>query len=184
MDGHRPVTAPGARLAAMAMVAALAVWMLAGCGGAKKAPTETPPPPDEAAAAVEGPTGATSSRVPISAEDPDRIAERWGVEIVAIRPSAADNILDFRYRVLDPEKATFLVDRTIKAYITDQKTGRTGAVPVTAKVGPLRQTLRAGPPPKDRILFILFANPDRAVRSGDKVTVTIGDLQVTDLVVD
>ena len=102
------------------------------------------------------------------------IEEQWGVKIESLRISGAGNLLDFRYRIIDPEKASYLVDRRNKAYMIDQASGKVLSVPTTAKVGPLRQTVRYGLPKKDRIYFILFGNP-HVMKSGDKVTVVIGD---------
>ncbi len=111
------------------------------------------------------------------------IEEQWGVKIESLRISGVGNLLDFRYRIIDPEKATHLVDRRNKAYIIDQASGKVLSVPTTAKVGPLRQTVRYGLPKKDRIYFILFGNP-HVMKSGDKVTVVIGDFKVKDLVIE
>ena len=111
------------------------------------------------------------------------IEEQWGVKIESLRISAAGNLLDFRYRIIDPEKATHLVDRRNKAYMIDQASGKVLSVPTTAKVGPLRQTVRYGLPKKDRIYFILFGNP-HVMKSGDKVTVVIGDFTAENIVVE
>lgn len=112
------------------------------------------------------------------------IAEKWGVEIVGIRRSAADTILDFRYRILDAEKAIPVVDRRIPALLIDQASGMKLGVPSSPTVGPLRQTTKYGPPKVGRVYFILFTNPGRLVQSGGKVTVVIGDFRVEDLVVE
>ena len=111
------------------------------------------------------------------------IEEQWGVKIESLRISGAGNLLDFRYRIIDPEKASHLVDRRNKAYMIDQASGKVLSVPTTAKVGPLRQTVRYGLPKKDRIYFILFGNP-HVMKSGDKVTVVIGDFKAENLIVE
>jgi hypothetical protein len=93
-------------------------------------------------------TGALSSTSkdapPDEQEQKMSIEEQWGVKIESLRTSAAGNLLDFRYRIIDPEKASYLVDRRNKAYMIDQASGRVLSVPTTAKVGPLRQTVRYG----------------------------------------
>ena len=111
------------------------------------------------------------------------IEEKWGVKVESLRTSAAGNLIDFRYRIIEPEKASYLVDRRNKPYMIDQATGKVLSVPTTAKVGPLRQTVRYGLPKKDRIYFILFGNP-HVMKPGDKVTVVIGDFRVEDLVIE
>ena len=100
-----------------------------------------------------------------------------------IRISAAGNLVDFRFRIIDPEKASYLVDRKNKAYMIDQSSGKVLSVPTTAKVGPLRQTVRYGLPKSDRVYFILFGNP-HVLKSGDKVTVVIGDFKAENIVIE
>ena len=112
------------------------------------------------------------------------IEEQWGVRIESIRTSAAGNLLDFRYRIIDPDKALPLVERKNKPYLIDQESGKTLGVPSGAKIGPLRQTVRYGKPKEDRIYFVLFGNPGGFVKPGNKVTVVIGDFRVEDLVVE
>jgi hypothetical protein len=111
------------------------------------------------------------------------IEEQWGVKIESLRTSAAGNLLDFRFRIIDPEKASYLVDRRNKAYMIDQASGKVLSVPTTAKVGPMRQTVRYGLPKKDRIYFILFGNP-HLIKPGDKATVVIGDFKAENIVVE
>lgn len=111
------------------------------------------------------------------------LKEKWGVEVLGIQTSATGYILDFRYRVLDAEKAAPLLDRRIKSkpYVLVEKDNARLGVPVTSKLGALRQTtlnVKA-----NRNYFILFSNPSRHVRSGDKVTVVIGDFKAEHLVV-
>ncbi|RMG84918.1 MAG: hypothetical protein D6708_16425, partial [Candidatus Dadabacteria bacterium] len=38
-------------------------------------------------------------------EKPDPVREKWGIEVVGVMLSAGGYMLDFRYRVVDPEKA-------------------------------------------------------------------------------
>lgn len=106
---------------------------------------------------------------------------QWGVKVMPIHLSAEGYMLDFRYRVLDPEKAAPLFDRKIKPYLVDEATGAVLGVPEPPKVGALRNTRKPLP---DRNYFILFANPGRYVQKGKKVTVVIGDFKVEHLVVE
>lgn len=110
------------------------------------------------------------------------LEERFGMRPEILQLSAAGNMLDFRYRVTDPDKAKdILSDRHVRTYIIDQKSGTRLAVPNPPKVGPLRQTTRE--PQQDKIYFSIFANPGKMVEPGDKVTVVIGDFRAEDLVV-
>ncbi len=112
------------------------------------------------------------------------IEEQWGVQVESIRTSAAGGLLGFRCRALDSDKALPLVERKYKPYLIDQASGKKLGVPNTAKVGPLRQTVRYGKPKEDRIYFVLFGNPGGFIKPGDKVSVVIGDFKVENLVVE
>ena len=109
------------------------------------------------------------------------IEETWGIKIVGIRLTAADHMIDFRYHVLDSEKASILLSRQVQPYLIDQSTGTKLFVP-RIKIGPMRQT--AVKPPAGRNYVILFGNTNGSVKSGSKVTVVIGDLKIEDLVVE
>jgi hypothetical protein len=109
------------------------------------------------------------------------VEEKWGVRILSIRQSAEGYMLDFRYRVLDAGKAAPLFDRKIKPHLIDEATGAKFAVPEPPKVGALRTTR---PPERDKNYFIMFANPGRYIKKGNKVTVVIGEFKVENLVVE
>lgn len=109
------------------------------------------------------------------------LEEQWGVEVVGIRQSAAGYMLDFRYRVLDAEKATPLLDRRIKPELVVAKSGATLKVPVPPKIGALRQSAKFVK--ADRNYFILFSNPGRHVIPGDQVSVVIGEFKAENLTV-
>ena len=133
----------------------------------------------------------TSAATPLAAEPADRageaqdlaaadpLRERWGVEVLSIRTTASGYLLDFRYRVHDADKAAPLLDRRIKPYIEVDKSDARLGVPVTNKLGALRQSTQHVIP--DRNYFILFTNPGRHVVPGDRVSVVIGDFVAEDL---
>lgn len=106
----------------------------------------------------------------------------WGIEVVALRRTAGGAMLDFRYRVIDPEKARPLLDRGSKAFLIDQASGRRMGVPDTPKIGPLRQTARE--PIAGRTYFVIFSNPGKLLGAGDRATVVIGDFRAEDIVVE
>ncbi len=105
-----------------------------------------------------------------------------GVELAGIRLTSGGYMIDFRYRVLAPEKAAPLFDRKVAPYLIHEKTGSKFAVPAPAKVGPLRQTTLA--PEAGRQYFILFANPGKYMARGDLVTVVVGDVRFEHLQVE
>lgn len=105
----------------------------------------------------------------------------WGVHVMGIHRSAAGYILDFRFRILDAGKAAPLLDRNIKPALIVAKDKRVLRVPVTAKLGPLRQSATFAQ--ENRTYFMLFANPGKQVQRGDKVAVVIGDFKAEHLTV-
>ena len=126
-------------------------------------------------------TSETTRSADAAASASARIAERWGIEIQAIRLSANGYMLDFRYRVLDAAKAAQLSDRKATAYLIDQASGAKMAVPSPPKIGPMRtlKQIEAG-----RTYFIFFANPGKFIKPGNKVTVVVGDFRAENLIVE
>lgn len=109
-----------------------------------------------------------------------KLEDQWGIELTALRMTAADRMIDFRYRVLDAEKAAPLFKRQTKPYLIHQASGKVLAVPNTAKVGSLRNT---NMPKEGRIYWMFFGNQG-LVKAGDKVSVVIGDFRAENLVID
>ncbi len=153
--------------------AALMLALTAGC--VAPLPPACPLPPD--AAANDAPPATGLSSAPASG-----LAERWGIRVESLRLSAQGHILDFRYRVLDPDKAAALTDRAQVAYLINEATGERHKVPKMPKMGTLRST--AVRPEADRIYVILFANPGARIQSGNLVAVTIGAFKAEHLVVE
>jgi uncharacterized Zn ribbon protein len=125
----------------------------------------------------------SENKVPeqIAKPEPVSIEEKWGIKVVSVRLTAADHMIDFRYRIVDADKATALVQKDIKPYLIDQASGTKLLVPRT-RLGPMRQS--SVKPAADRNYAILFGNTGKLVKQGSKVTVVIGDLKVEDLVVE
>jgi len=129
----------------------------------------------------------TTSPVPTSETVPESTstswADEWGIEFVSLRLTASDQMLDFRYRILDPDKATKITRRPIQAYAVHDQTGAVHNIPVT-KLGPLRSS--ALNPKINRVYVILFsnANAEGMVKRGDTMTVVIGDFRAEHLKVE
>ncbi len=100
--------------------------------------------------------------------------KKFGVKVISLRPTAAGQLLDLRFQVLDPEKAKAVLDRNIKAYLQDGKTGKTLPVSIN-KAGSMRQTTLK--PEVGRVYFMLFANPGALVKEGGSVSLLIGDFR-------
>lgn len=107
-----------------------------------------------------------------------------GVELTAVRLAASDFLIDLRYRVNDAAKAQPLLERKLRPVLVNEATGDRFYVPQTPKVGELRQSATAKQPAiVGRVYFMLFANPDRKLKSGERVTLYAGESVVRDLVV-
>ena len=154
---------------------AVVLVLAAACGSAREA------------RALEGPGQATVSPAtagsPVPARHPREktfIKRRWGVEVMEVRQTAAGYMLEFRYRVLDAEKAKPLFERRTKPVLTHAETGARLIVPTPAKTGALRNS---NPPLAGHTYWMFFANPGKLVQPGDHVSVEIGEFRVDGLVV-
>jgi hypothetical protein len=117
----------------------------------------------------------------LSSASEKEMINKWGVKVIGIRRTAADYMLDFRFRIIDKDKVATIMDRKIKPELIVEKNGAKLRVPNTAKIGPLRQSAKYAKNNKNYFMF--FANPGRQVKSGDKVTVVIGDFKAEHIVV-
>ena len=106
---------------------------------------------------------------------------QWGVEVLFVRQASAGYMLEFRYRVLDAEKAQALFERQTKPVLIHNETGARMIVPTPAKTGALRNS---NPPKTGNVYWMFFANPGKLVESGDTVNIEIGDFVAEDLTVE
>ena len=146
-------------------------FLLAACAAASI--TAAPAP-----AETESNTVAITATAAAPAED---LAQKWGIQLSGLFLSAGGNMVDFRYKVVDPKKAAALTKPEAKPTLLDQTSGAKLIVPDTS-VGPLRQSSR--PQVAGKLYFILFANTRHHVKSGDKVTISAGDFKVENLTVE
>jgi hypothetical protein len=108
-------------------------------------------------------------------------ARRYGVDQMQVRYTASGESLEFRYRVLDPDKAAILSDKRARPYLIDEQSGAKLEVPVMDKVGALRQTTDA--PEAGREYWMLFMNRGKLVRPGHRVDIEVGPFHVRGLTV-
>jgi len=101
------------------------------------------------------------------------LEERFGISIKLIGVTAAGGMVDFRYKILDKEKAAFLFgpdNDTVKLIADDN--GTTLGMPAGHGMnhhGGLKNGV---------VNFHFFANTDGAVKAGRPVTVVIGSLRL------
>ena len=108
----------------------------------------------------------------------NQLEDRWGIRPVALRLIGSDHFIDFRYRVIDPEKAMELLSRNNTPYLIDETSGKVHTVPVT-KLGPMRAS--AVKPKANRNYVVLFGNTQKIIQQGSRVTVVIGDFKAEHL---
>lgn len=112
-----------------------------------------------------------------------QVETEFGIRVEGLRLSAAGSMLDFRYRVLDAQKAAPLLNGKVQPFLLDSARSARLGVPDTPVLGRLRQTARNNHILTDRNYFIMFGNPGKALHSGDKVTLVLDQLRITDLTV-
>lgn len=110
-----------------------------------------------------------------------RFQRNWGVDVVGVRRVSSGMMLRFDYRVVDPEKASVLIDRKSRPYVIDQATGIALTVPAMEKVGELRQVAPLEP---NRTYYVIFGNPGAVVKHGARVTVVVGRFRAEGIEVD
>jgi hypothetical protein len=86
-------------------------------------------------------------------------------------------MIDFRFRVVDAEKALPLFDHRTKPYLLAQGSDIKLPVPVGAKVGAFRPTNRGKNIKAGKNYYMMFANPDAYLKVGQKVSVVIGEFR-------
>lgn len=112
---------------------------------------------------------------PAAVEDP-------GIRVESLRLTAADYMLDLRYRITDMERAAPFFSRKTELQLVDPVSGARLAVPNTPKLGRLRQVARKDMP--DRSYFVLFANPGRYLKAGSQVNLVAGDTHIAKLTIE
>ena len=105
------------------------------------------------------------------------LTARHGIAVDLIAVTAANGLVEFRYQVVDPDKATRILHETdLSPTLVDEATGA---------------TLRMSSPPHKHggelrlggTYFFLMANSHNALHRGSKVTLVMGDTRVEHLTV-
>jgi hypothetical protein len=102
------------------------------------------------------------------------IEERWGVRFTQIGVTADGGLIDVRYQVLDPDKATVLTrDEDHLPVLVDEGSGK---VINSAALMP-NHNVQAG-----RTYFVLYRNTDGAIAPGNQVSIVLGGQRLEHLV--
>jgi hypothetical protein len=150
-----------------ALLIPLFFWPMATAMAAAPAPTPS-------AAAEAAPTIVLPPVInPVSQDD-------LGIQVEALRLSALGNLVDFRFRVLDPVKAAALFDANIKPLLVTGS-GKKLEVPSMGQVGNLRTKSRGAPVAAGKVYTMLFGNPGQSVQYGSTVDLLVGNRLLTRL---
>lgn len=113
---------------------------------------------------------------------PHEMAGDPGIRVESLRLTAADYMLDLRFRVTDQKRAAAFFSRKTELQLVDPVSGARLGVPNTPKLGKLRQVARSDMP--ERSYFLLFANPGRYLKAGSQVILVAGDTRISQLTVE
>lgn len=102
--------------------------------------------------------------------------EKWGIRVTLVGVSGDGGLVDFRFIVVDPDKALALLDDTDNRPVLVDEATHTILLP-----SPSPSTHR-GPPLPGQTFILLYPNPRGSVQIGSKVSVIIGDLRLEHLV--
>jgi hypothetical protein len=119
----------------------------------------------------------------VTAEQAKQFADKWGVELISLRLTAAGYMIDFRFHVLDAVKANVFFDHRIKPHLVVERSNAKLPIPMAAKVGAFRTTNRGQNIKPNKTYYMVFGNPDAHVKSGETVTMVIGDFKAEHLIV-
>jgi len=102
---------------------------------------------------------------------PIDMQQDWGIEPVHIRITAAGYMIEFRYKIMDTEKALILSDRKDFPHLQALKSRARLSVPYGPTVGFLKSNRRFIKKGKNYIT--MFSNEGKHLLPGDKVTIDI-----------
>jgi hypothetical protein len=144
-----------------------------------QAPAQQPPAVQASDKAAAIHSQFTPSHFPKRAET--YYANVWGIDSLSIKAAESGELIRFKYRVLDPARASQLNDKKAVPTLIDPRAGVSLVVPSLEKVGQLRQS---GTPEEGKVYWMAFSNPRRTVKPGDRVNVVIGNFHADGLVVE
>lgn len=101
------------------------------------------------------------------------LQREWGIEPVHLRISAGGYMIEFRYKILDTEKALIMSDRKDFPQLLSQKSKARLSVPYFPTVGYIKSNRRFIKLGKNYTAF--FNNPGKHLLPGDRARIQIRD---------
>ena len=116
-------------------------------------------------------TGLYGMEVPVNRA----MEERFGVRVMFAALTGRDGIIDLRYRIVDPGKATDFghYSETSPMLVTPD-----GTIMSVTKMGLHNHRVEPG-----LIFHVLYRNTANAVKHGMPITVKVGDMELKNLIV-
>jgi hypothetical protein len=108
--------------------------------------------------------------------------QTWGIRAVSLRPTFGGTMLDFRFKVVDAEKAKPIFDRKMKPYLYDPASRVALGISEDTKLGALRASMR-NPPVAGKLYYVLFANGQGTVKRGSSVDIVLGSCRLNHVLV-
>ena len=181
----KPEAGPGSGRLTWALRGA-AVMLIAATQAATAQSADTPAAPTVAMLAPPAPAkagAASGAATPLEwrARQGLYYKRNWGVEVIGVKAVSSGYMLAFKYLIVDAEKAKLLNDRKTRAFLRDEASGTVLSVPAMEKVGELRP---GATPEAGRAYFMVFGNPGRFVKPGNRVSVVAGGMSIDGLIVE
>ncbi len=102
------------------------------------------------------------------------MAARYGITVNLIGVTAAGGLIEFRYQVVDPDKADQMIhDVTLLPIVVVEDSGATMVI---------SRPHHAVEPELGGTYFFLFANAHNAIRAGSQLTLVMGDSRLEHIV--
>ena len=102
-----------------------------------------------------------------------KMEKDWGIKPVHARVTADGYMIEFRYKVIDPDKAVIMSDRKDFPSMLSMKSKARLAVPYFPTVGYVKSNRKFLH--KDRNYSALFSNENRHLLRGDQVKIQVKD---------
>ena len=131
--------------------------------------------------ATGAPARSLPTAIPRSQNAEMYIRRRWGIDEISVRSISSGSAVEFRYKVIDPDKAAVLNDSKATPTLTDQKSGQKLVVPQMENVGALRQVSK---PVAGKEYWMIFQDPHRVVKPRSHVDIAVGSMHLFGLTVE
>ncbi len=98
--------------------------------------------------------------------------ERWGIRVILVGVTADGGLVDFRYIVVDPDKALAMLDDIENRPVLVDEATNTLMLPSTPP------STHRDPPLPGQTFILLYPNPGGVVQIGSTISVIIDDMRL------